>query len=241
MHIETSDSRRNAGRRVDWKTTTAVVALLAGLLGGAATAAAQGDGPFSICEKQRYALCAAAACLVYNQVAYCKCDVERGTSISEPFDLPSGDVCQVNKRGYGNGYMISTYSLPPSVVQGGKQAIYNCPGETSDGAYAQCDGGMCFTSTRGKRFPGFAKRLRGDEIICSCPITVAEPGQSAIGYQIMGPYPCQASFFDNCRRDSADKQTGSTIHVGAPTGVPRLLTEALDGSVPPLNHCLPPG
>jgi hypothetical protein len=239
MGIDANDGRRSDGRRAGWRTA-ATVALLAGVL-TAAPAAAQDDGPFSICEKQRYALCAAAACLVYNQVAYCKCDVERGDSISEPLDLPSGDVCQVNKRGYGNGYMISTYSLPPSVVAGGKQAVYTCPSVDADGAYAQCDGGICFTSTRGKRFPGFAKKLRADEIICSCPITVADPGPSATGYQIMGPYPCQASFFDNCRRDSANKQTGSTIHVGAPTGVPHLLTEALEGSVPPLNHCLPPG
>jgi hypothetical protein len=77
-------------------------------------------------------------------------------------------------------------------------ALYSCPGATSDGAYAQCDGGLCFTSTEGGSFPGFDKPLKKGEIVCSCPITVANPSTAKIGYQIAGPYPCQKSFFANC-------------------------------------------
>lgn len=225
-------------RRSSYADTLAGLALLLGLL-AAAPVQAQAADPFAICTKQRYALCAAASCLVYNEVAYCKCDVEFGKSISAADTIDEGNICTVNRAGYGNGYMMSTYSLPDSVRVGGKQAIYTCPGATSDGAYAQCDGGFCFASTRGRRFPGFDRKLKAKEIICSCPITVADPSTDQVGYQFIGPYPCQQSYFDNCRRDTANARTGSEIVVGAPTGLPRLLTEQLDGSVPPLNHCEP--
>ncbi len=205
----------------------------------AAAAAPVPEGPFSICKKQRYALCAAASCYVYNLVAYCKCDVEFGSSISVPYQTDDGDICAVNRQGYGNGYMMSTYSLPESVIEGGEQAVYTCPASSSDGAYAQCDGGFCFASTRGRRFPGFDGKLKANEIMCSCPMTVADPATAKIGYQLIGPYPCQQSFFDNCSSTVANTDTGSTIYVGAPTGSARVLTRALDGSVPPLNECLP--
>lgn len=214
------------------------VALSVVVVMAAVSVQAQPD-PLAICKKQRYALCAAASCLVYNQVAYCKCDVEFGKSISVPYSIAEGDICSVNRQGYGNGYMMSTYSLPTSVVSGGKQAIYTCPGDTSDGAYAQCDGGFCFASTRARRFPGFDRRLKANEIMCSCPITVADPGSSTVGYQIVGPYPCQQEFFENCNSAVANTDTGSSIVVGAPTGSARLLTLELDGSVPELNHCEP--
>jgi hypothetical protein len=198
---------------------------------------------FKICHDQTYALCAVASCFVLNQVAYCKCDVKSGDSISLPFKFDKGeDVCTVNAEGADNGYMVSTFSLPPSVVApGGDTALYNCPASTSDGAYAQCDGGLCFTSTEGGSFPGFDKPLKKGEIVCSCPITVANPSTAKIGYQIAGPYPCQKSFFANCDSAKANTKTGATIYVGAPTGVPRLLTRLLDGSVPKLNTCLSPG
>ena len=38
--------------------------------------------PFVVCEDQKYALCAEASCFVYDGVAYCKCDVLKGDSIS---------------------------------------------------------------------------------------------------------------------------------------------------------------
>jgi len=197
---------------------------------------------FAICRDQTYALCAVASCYVYNQVAYCRCDIENGDSISLPFEVDGEDVCDVNARGPANGYMVSTFSLADSVVQGGDMALYTCPGGRSDGAYAQCDGGLCFTSTEAApAFPGFDEPLAEDEIICSCPITVADPGTPNFGYQIAGPFPCEADYIRNCESATTNRRTGTTIPVGAPTGVARLLALLLDGPpVPPLNRCPAP-
>lgn len=201
---------------------------------------ADGSGSvFKICHDQTYALCAVSSCFVFNGVAYCTCDVKQGNSISLPFRYGRGkDVCSVNAEGVGNGYMVSTFSLPRSVVApAGKRALYTCPAATSTGAYAQCDGGICFRSTQGQNFPGSAKPLKPGQIICSCPITVADPATARIGYQIAGPYPCQRSFFKYCDSKVANTSTGATIYVGAPTGTANALTRLLDGSVPPLNRC----
>ena len=126
-------------------------------------------------------------------------------------------------------------------MEGGDQALYTCSAGTADGSYAQCDGGLCFTSTEASpSFPGFDEPLAEGQIICSCPITTAAPGQTAFGYQIAGPFPCEDSFFENCSSARTNQRTGSTIPVGAPTGVPRILTRLLDGEVPPLNLCPSP-
>jgi hypothetical protein len=198
---------------------------------------------FKICEDQTYALCAVASCFVMNGVSYCRCSVKHGDSISLPFNYDRNrNVCTVNAEGKNNGYMVSTFSLAPSVVApAGNMALYDCPAATSTGAYAQCDGGLCFTSTQGQSFPGFANPLGKNQIICSCPITVANPQTAFAGYQIAGPYPCQKSYFKNCSSAVANTNTGSQIFVGAPTGAARLLTRQLYGFVPPLNHCRPPG
>jgi hypothetical protein len=189
--------------------------------------------------KQTYALCAASSCFVFDDVAYCKCDVESGDSISLPFEFDDHqEICTLNEEGLKNGYMVSTFSPPKSVLQGGHQASYTCPAG-SDGAYAQCDGGICFKSTQGQSFPGFDKPLAKDQIICSCPITKQNP-TGAVGYQIVGPYPCQQSFFENCKRKTANANTGSTLYVGAPTGTGDLLAFLLTGSVPNSNKCFPP-
>src|ERR1700687_4549105 len=78
---------------------------------------------FVVCEHQRYALCAEASCFVYNGVAYCKCDIMNGDSISLQlsYSSPLGErnVCDVNRQGQPNGYMISTFSLPKNVKKGG--------------------------------------------------------------------------------------------------------------------------
>jgi hypothetical protein len=195
-----------------------------------------GSKGFQICENQTYALCATARCFVFDGVSYCKCDVKKGDSISLPFNTKEGNVCDINADGVGNGYMVSTYSLPPSVVKGGDEAIYTCPAETSNGAYAQCDGGICFRSTQGQEFPGLGKVAKG-EIVCSCPITTGDPSTAKVGFQIVGPYPCQKSFFKNCQAPKTSDKTGKTIYVGAATGTPRILTKELYGKVPPLNHC----
>jgi hypothetical protein len=194
---------------------------------------------FKICTGQTYALCAVASCFVFNGLSYCSCDVKSGDSISLPFNYGHDrDVCTLNAEGKNNGYMVSTFSLPQSVVApAGDQALYDCPAATSNGAYAQCDGGVCFTSSRGQSFPGFAEKLSKDEIICSCPITVANPSTALTGYQIAGPYSCRQSFFRNCNKAVANTRTGARIYVGAPTGVARALTRELDGYVPPLHEC----
>ncbi len=194
---------------------------------------------FKVCKDQTYALCAAARCNVYDGVAYCQCDVKHGNSISLPFTMgKDGDVCSVNAAGADNKYMISTYSLPESIAtpQGGG-AVYTCAGDGS-GAYAQCDGGICFKSTEDTTFPGFDKPVKKGEIICSCPITQAKPGDKAQGYQILGPYPCDKSFFKYCKSDFANSKTGSTIYVGAPIGTAAALTALLTGkAAPPFNEC----
>ena len=135
--------------------------------------------------------------------------------------------------------MVSTFSGPESLLKpNGDMASYTCPAG-SNGAYAQCDGGICFKSTQGQSYPGFDEPLAKDEIICSCPITEQSP-KDPVGYQIAGPYPCQKSFFENCKKRTANKNTGSTLYVGAPTGTGDLLAFLLTGKVPPSNKCTLP-
>ena len=198
---------------------------------------AMAGSSFKVCKDQTYALCAAARCNVFDGVAYCQCDVKHGDSISLPFPMGKDeDVCSINARGAANKYMISTYSLPESIAspQGGG-AVYTCQGEEG-GAYAQCDGGLCFRSTEETTFPGFDKPVPKGQIICSCPITKSS-GANAQSYQILGPYPCDKSFFKYCKAATANSKTGSTIYVGAPAGTAAALAVQLNGKVPPLNEC----
>jgi hypothetical protein len=195
-------------------------------------------GFFKICKGQTYALCATASCTVLNKVAYCKCDVKEGDSISLPLRIDGEDVCSINANGADNGYMVSTFSLPESVVApNGHRALYTCPAR-STGGYGQCDGGICFTSSNGSSFPGFEKPLGSADIICACPISQT-PG-SPVGFQIAGPYPCDDSYFRYCDSQTANTSTGSTVKVGAPTGTAKFLARKLTGSVPPLNECFAP-
>ena len=193
------------------------------------------DPPFVTCQHQQYALCAAADCFVYNQVAYCKCDVRRGDSISLQLSYSSsaGDqnVCDVNHEGRGNGYMVSTFSLPPDVEKGGSAAVYTCPGTDDAGsgvpapvAYGQCDGAICYNSSRGRRFPGFDGRLTGREVMCSCPVsTEATPGSTdPLGYDIFGPYNPSAAPGSRCDASACaacsvpnPTSNGAIISVGA--------------------------
>lgn len=216
------------------------------------------EPPFVVCQDQQYALCMGASCFVYDGVAYCKCDILQGDSISLQLSFSSRtgerNVCDVNQQGKGNGYMVSTFSLPSDVLKGGREAVYTCPGpDNARGgvvapvAYGQCDGGMCFKSTTHKRFPGFERRLQDDEIICSCPIATAstQGSTSSFGYQIFGKYhpkapPGRRCDADACASCSVPSPTanGSTLPVGAPTGVGKFLTLKLDGSIPDVNECL---
>jgi hypothetical protein len=223
-------------------------------------------GPLVTCN-QKYALCATAQCFTLNGVAYCKCDVLNGRSISLAFKFgdPEQDVCTLLDDGLNNGYTVSTFSLPEQVTkryaakypvfQGPPpQALYTCPGGSSTGPYAQCDGGICFDSTTGASFPGVGP-VAADQIVCSCPIT--EPtAQSSLGYQIAGPWAkddgkgdacgpngdpgecCSASWFDQfCFANYQPKiPTGSTIPVGAPEGTPLILSILLH-DVAAINRC----
>ena len=224
-----------------------------------ATAGLAAASPFVVCSNQTYALCAEASCFVYDGVAYCKCSILNGDSISLElsYSSPSGtqDACDANQLGQTNGYMLSTYSLPANAVKGGSAAVYTCPGLTNAGggvpapvAYGQCDGGFCFKSTSGQTFPGFDNPLQTDEIICSCPISTAStPGSTnplGFGYQIFGAYNPTAPAGSRCDPNgctlcSVAVANGSTIPVGAPTGGGRLLTVLLDGlPSPKFNQCL---
>jgi hypothetical protein len=223
----------------------AVLAAALGLTAGGPARGADGGGAdplaglFSrnkpvICRDQTYALCAGASCFVFNDVAYCTCDVLKGDSISAPFNYDSSNVCSVNAEGVNNGYMVSTFSLPESLVApSGNQALYACP-RSSLAAYAKCDGGICFTSSTGRSFPGSNTPLGDNQIMCSCPIERANPIQ---GLEIIGPYPCEESFFQNCDRTVANKDTGSTLYDGTSIGSTEIGTRLLYGSVPPLNTC----
>ena len=240
-----------------------VIAAAAQLFVAAPVVALPGDPgldpepPFAICENQRYALCAAATCFVYNGVAYCRCDVLRGDSISLQleFSTPAGEqnVCDLNALGRTQGFMVSTFSLPSDALKGGRAAVYTCPGTDNKGSgvaapvgYGQCDGGLCFISKGHQPSPGVAGGSNR-EIVCSCPISTDATPQSsnALGYQVFGPYHpeappgqrCDASACASCGV-SNPTANGSVIPVGAPTGAGAFLTQRLTGSVPILNECL---
>src|SRR5262245_62017107 len=60
-----------------------------------------------ILDNQTYALCAVAKCFVFNEVAYCRCDIKKGDSVSQSLDFDDNqDVCTVNEEGVKNGYMV---------------------------------------------------------------------------------------------------------------------------------------
>ena len=225
-------------------------------------------GEYLILKNQKYALCALADCLTFNQVAYCGCDILKGNSISLPFDFGDGEnVCTVNEEGPGNGYRVSTYSVPEQVkYPDGDYAAYTCPGELNKGkyggvarargSYAQCDGGLCFTSTKGNNFPTFGK-LGKKEIICSCPIATncEKTSANANGHQISGPYDSETGCDPNtCAKCDAGAVTDlecesgnplasigiqEDLTVGSATGVGNILTCELlgPGSQVEFNTC----
>ena len=159
------------------------------------TPANSGSSGTTICRIQIHALCATARCFMFDGIAYCTCNIKQQEhQFLALFNYDSDkDICTVNAQGVHNGYMMSTYSLPSVLLSpNGNKAFYDCPGATASGAYAQCDGGFCFRSSQGQTFPGSDKPIRKDQIICSCPVTVAAP-PAKIGYQIPGPSPAGAA------------------------------------------------
>ncbi|MDR5759412.1 hypothetical protein [Caballeronia sp. LZ035] len=203
-------------------------------------AAALAQNGLSICRNQEYALCAGVRCFVYNNVAYCRCDLQYGDSVSRSLSYSGGDVCNFNAQGASSGYVVSTFSVPPaSTGQSGDRALYFCPPTSNSGAYASCDGGICFASTRGQSFPGLG-RLGQDQIVCSCPIATGTSGSAAkVGHQIFGPYPCQASFFENCKNTVATGGNGTILYEGAPTGSYEIGALVLNKRLAHFNMCLP--
>jgi hypothetical protein len=97
------------------------IILAAGSSAGAAqrppncSSGASSPSEFKILDNQTYALCAVASCLVFNEVAYCKCDVLTGDSISLSLKFDNQNVCTVNEEGVKNGYMVSTFSVSEAV------------------------------------------------------------------------------------------------------------------------------
>ena len=225
---------------------------------------AMAGSTFKVCKDQTYALCAAARCNVYDGVAYCQCEEKHGDSISLPFPMGKGeDVCAVNAAGADNKYMVSTYSTPEQVASPqGNGGVYTCSGGSAGGAYAQCDGGLCFKSTEETTFPGFDKPVPKGQIICSCPITDRELDRRAelsdpralsvrqVVLQILqerdGEH--QHRFDDLCRRPvrhgcgadrAAHRQGGSTlqrVRVGIENALRRLPTERARGLATPAGQ-----
>lgn len=157
---------------------------------------------------QKYALCAGALSFNFDGITYAKCLKLKGNSVSLTQSYPPNqNIKTVNKIGTANNtYRVSTYSPPGASV-----AVYTC---TQPGAFAQCDGGLCFESTSGKKFPSLGRLSRG-EIICSCPAVTTDQT-----YHVNGPATCPktaAEYDAICGAGSAKAQSsnGVILRVGA--------------------------
>lgn len=193
------------------------------------------DGKFEPMFDQTYALCAGAIAFNFDGVTYAKCQLLNGNSIADAHTYPAGDALSVNQLLTATGRaMVSTYS-PPSPDD---YALYECP---ANGAFAQCNGGLC-TTFEGE-FPGVGE-VASDEVICSCPITYEEKV-----YHVTGPAQCpatQAEYDSICgsgdRKDvTAD---GTILHIGAGgppvttiDGLNRLYDEAFGTTTPTPPVC----
>jgi len=194
-------------------------------------------GSYVILKNQPYALCAGAVSVAYNEITYANCLSLRGDSISLPQRFPfppdkvnPDDISTVNQGAPNRGgYMVSTYS-PPS---GANLAVYQCEG----GAYSQCDGGLCFTSTTGRNSPLWG-HVSNNQIICSCPIT-----ESAVPFEVMGPSPCPttAAEFDNiCGSNVSRANNGAITYIGSPVPGSFEKLAACLGQPATFNHCTRP-
>jgi hypothetical protein len=225
----------------------AKMAFFIGILGTALSGmVAHADDPFTILPNQAYALCAGAIAFVFDNVAYANCQILLGNSISLTHSYPSvpltgqpaGNIATVNQQGIAwNSFIVSTYSPPTSATSPqGNTAIYTCRAG-SIGSYAQCDGGLCFTSTTNTTFPGLGAVSSG-QIVCSCPIATPSIATPRVGYQVFGPYPCLSSR-DYDKLCNAPVYNGSTLYIGSPIGGPQLLAQKLNGGNPVrFNECV---
>jgi hypothetical protein len=253
MNLEPAKTCRSASYAHKSRLIFGVFGVL--FCGGIAARADDGSlGPTTILKTQNYALCAGAVSFVFDNVAYAKCQIKNGNSVSltlsyPPVTLPgqpsviidaAGNIQTVNAEGNKQGaFMASTYSPPIEATSPppvGTEAIYTCTAGSA-GSYAQCDGGICFKNTAGKSFPGLGM-VSSSEIVCSCPVET--PGQSAFsGYQVIGPYPClpRTNYNLLC---NAPARNGSTLYIGAPIGVYKALALALNNIPANFNECHPP-
>jgi len=204
-------------------------------------------GHFVILRNQPYALCAGAQAVNFNEITYANCARLRGNSISLQQNFPSapgnddnpGNISTVNEGAPNRGgYIVSTYSPPAGAVNpNGDLASYQCE---RGGSYAQCDGGLCFTSTTGRNPPLWGP-VSNSQIVCSCPIQT-----SAIPFEVMGPKPCPttaAAFDAVCGANVSKANNGATIFIGDPVpGGWGILGACLLGQTQPLpiNTCTRP-
>src|SRR5215831_11984333 len=204
-------------------------------------------GQWVILKNQPYALCAGAVSTNFNQITYANCAKLRGNSISLPHPFASapgnddnpGDINTVNEGAPNRGgYIVSTYSPPAGAVvpTGNSVAVYQCE---RGGSYAQCDGGLCFTSTKGGNPPLWGP-VSNSQIVCSCPIQT-----SAIPFTVMGPKPCPttaAEYDAVCGSNVSQANNGATIFIGSPVNGWGILAACLLAQTQPvpINTCTRP-
>lgn len=193
---------------------------------------------------QPYALCAGAETVNFDEVTYAKCKLMRGNSLSAGLQYPfpanptfnaiprAGNIATVNKGLPGRkGYVVSTYSPPAgAVIPRRELALYTC---NEGGSYAQCDGGLCFTSTTGKTSPLWGK-VGSREVICSCPVV-----STNTSFQVFGPGQCpttRAAYDAVCAVNATAKNNGAILYIGSPTGGPEAFAACL-GKPAAFNHC----
>jgi hypothetical protein len=200
-------------------------------------------GKYIVLENQNYALCAGAQSVNYGEITYAKCAINHDqNSISKVLSYPSpsvppssNSIDTINEDAPINGYMVSTFSPPPGLTSPkGNLALYTCK---AGGSYAQCDGGLCFTSTTAKQSPEppLWGPVSSSQIVCSCPI--ATPKTS---YQVFGPNQCPTTreeYDQICAAGVTKINNGAIIYVGAPVGVPEKLAACLTGKPQEFNKC----
>jgi len=202
-------------------------------------------GHYVILKNQPYALCAGAQAVNFNEITYANCARLKGNSISLQQNFPSapghddpGDIATVNEGAPSRGgYIVSTYSAPAGATDpAGDLAVYECE---RGGSYAQCDGGLCFTSTKGGNAPLWGP-VSNSQIVCSCPIQT-----SAIPFTVMGPKPCPttaAEYDAVCGSNVSQANNGATIFIGSPVNGWGILAACLLGQTQPvpINTCTRP-
>ncbi|MGA1013484.1 MAG: hypothetical protein ACO3RL_12355, partial [Vulcanococcus sp.] len=203
-----SHSRRRAAA-----TASVVAALIATLVAGLVwtTSASAVDqdaltSKFMPMPDQTYALCAGAIAFNFDGVTYAKCRLKKGNSLAAAHVYSGGDALTVNEQLTKTGpYMVSTYSPPDPE----NYALYKCE---RDGAFAQCNGGLCYRYDGD--FPGVGK-VGPKEVMCSCPIAYKKTT-----YHVTGPAQCpttRAAYDKICGSGKRADVTadGTILHIGA--------------------------